>query len=154
MPYSTGVHIFKRGEEYHCFGHLLFTKICIILGVVVTGGYNGSSIASTELFLPSTGKTCPLQEGIARYGHTLDQLGDGTLLACGGYGGADKMCHQFVPSLPYGTWTMSATLRNSRWYHTSFSTGGKVLLLGGSGSYTTAEVVGSDKSFNLQQETT
>ena len=113
----------------------------------------GGSLASTELFLPSTGKTCSLQEGIARSDHTLDQLGDGRLLACGGYGGAEKMCHQFVPSLPYGTWTVSATLRNLRYYHTSFSTGGKVLLLGGSESETAAEVVGSDKSFNLQQGT-
>ena len=104
------------------------------------------------MFLPSTGKTCSLQEGTVRYGHTLDQLDDGKLLACGGWG-AELMCHQFVPSLPYGTWTISATLRNSRYYHTSLVTGGEVLLLGGQGSYNTAEVVGSDQSFNLQQGT-
>ena len=125
----------------------------------MTGGLNTNSnndidyLASTELFLPSTGKTCPLQEGIVRTGHTLDQLEDGKLLACGGGGGVEKMCHQFVPSLPYGTWTMSATLRNRRYRHTSLVTGGEVLLLGGSVSMTTAEVVGSDQSFNLQQRT-
>ena len=48
---------------------------------------------------------------------------------------------------------MSATLRNSRYYHTSLVTGGKVLLLGGYGRETTAEVVGSDQGFNLQQKT-
>ena len=122
----------------------------ILLGVVVTGGENGGG--TTELFLPSTGKTCSLQEGTTRAQHTLDQLGDG-LLSCGGYG-AEKMCHQFVPSLPYGTWTISATLRNNRRFHTSLVTGGKVLLLGGNGhSDTNAEVVGDDKSFNLQQGT-
>ena len=127
----------------------LFTNMYIILGVVVTGGENGGG--TTELFLPSTGKTCSLQEGTTRAQHTLDQLGDG-LLSCGGYG-AEKMCHQFVPSLPYGTWTISATLRNNRRFHTSLVTGGKVLLLGGHGSETTAEVVGSDQGFNLQQRT-
>ena len=105
------------------------------------------------MFLPSTGKTCSLQEGTARNAHTLDQLDDGKLLACGG-SGADKMCHQFVPSLPYGTWTRYAGLREERTEHTSFVSGGKVLLLGGEGiSGTTAEVVGSDQSFNLQQRT-
>ena len=121
----------------------------------MTGGYDSisRSLASTELFLPSTGKTCSLQDGTARSGHTLDQLDDGTLLACGGDGGANKFCHQFVPSPPYGTWTMFATLRYSRRYHTSLVLGGKVLLLGGDGSPSTSEVVGGDQSFNLQKGT-
>ena len=127
----------------------LFTNMYIILGVVVTGGENGGG--TTELFLPSTGKTCSLQEGTARSAHTLDQLGDG-LLACGGYG-ADYMCHQFVPSLPYGTWTRYAGMREERTEHTSFVSGGKVLLLGGDGTQKSAEVVTDDKKFYLQQWT-
>ena len=86
------------------------------------------------------------------YGHTLDQLGGGTLMACGGER-HEKTCHQFVPSLPYGTWTMSATLRIGRKKHTSFVSGGQVLLLGGEVSSTTTEVVGGGQSFNLQQYT-
>ena len=100
------------------------------------------------------------KEGPTRNLHTLDQLGDGTLIACGGYG-AEKMCHHFVPSLPYGTWTMSATMRYARKYLTSAVLGGKMLLLGGivyNGNGTvvwldSTEEVGGDLSFNLQQKT-
>ena len=123
----------------------------------MSGGYNRAAhTASTELFLPSTGKTCSLAEGPrARDAHTLNQLGDG-LIACGGAPDNGKMCHQFVPSLPYGKWAMSATLRKLRTYHTSVVLGGKLLLLGGLGwGDNTAEVVGGDQSegFNLQQNT-
>ena len=117
----------------------------------MSGGYKAGNQASTELFLPSTGKSCPLQEGTARCCHTLDQLEDGSLLACGGYGDAEKICRQFVPSLPYGTWTMAATLRNKRGFPVSLVTGREVLLLGGYYSSRTTEVVGGDQSFNLQQ---
>ena len=122
----------------------------------MSGGINsGRELSSTELFLPSTGKSCSLQYGTARERHTLDQLDDGTLLACGGTDDRTKYkyCHQFVPSPPYGTWTMFARLRYSRYDHTSLVSGGKVLLLGGGITYDSTEVVGGDQSFNLQQST-
>ena len=122
----------------------------------MTGGSNGGNLASTELFLPSTGKTCPLQDGPARAKYTLDQLEDGQLIACGG-SGDEKSCHQFVPSLPYGTWIMSATLRGPRYSHTSLVSGGKLALFGGKdglgSNLDTVEVVRAGQSFNLQEIT-
>ena len=120
------------------------------------GGMRSSKLGSTELFLLSTGKTCPLQEGPARIQHTLDQQEDGQLIACGGQR-AERSCHQFVPSLPYGTWIMSATLRSKRSSHTSLVSGGKVVLFGGwdggRSRLNTVEVVRGGQSFNLQQIT-
>ena len=81
---------------------------------MITGGWDGGILASTELFLPNTGKTCPLKSlPTTRYAHTLDQLGDGTVLACGGWG-AEKRCDKFTPSLPYGTWSQYSSLIFSR----------------------------------------
>ena len=130
-------------------------NLFIMLGVLVTGGWSegadGDRLDTTEMFLPSTGKTCTLQRmPKARHGHTLDQLDDGKLLACGGLA-TSKTCHQFTPSLPHGTWSLyTSSLVHSRAMHTSLLTEGKLLLLGGDESKNTTEVVGEGESYNLQ----
>ena len=119
---------------------------------MITGGYNGSSrLASTDLFLSTTGKTCSLNSlPTARYGHTLDQLGDGTVLACGGTG-ANTRCDKFTPSLPYGTWSQYSSLVFSRRYHTSLAGQHELLLMGGSESEITTELASGGQQYNLTQ---
>merc|ERR1719233_505569 len=89
-----------------------------IQGVIVSGGYNGGNMATTEVYFPTPGSgyTCSLQSmTTARDGHTLDQLGDGTVLACGGGGDAKNTCDK-VSGTP---WSQYSTLQYSRWFHTS-----------------------------------
>ena len=119
---------------------------------MITGGYNGSSrLASTDLFLSTTGKTCSLNSlPTGRYGHTLDQLGDGTVLACGGTG-ANTRCDKFTPSLPYGTWSQYSSLVFSRRYHTSLAGQHELLLMGGSESEITTELASGGQQYNLTQ---
>ena len=84
----------------------------------------------------------------ARSGHTLDQLGDGTVLACGGIGG-EKICDKFNGT----SWSQHSTLLYSRRYHTSLPGHHDLLLMGGSYSPATTELVGGGEQYNLQQDT-
>jgi len=127
-------------------------------GIVITGGFNrGNSLVTTELFNPLTGKTCSIKDlPVGRYYHTLDQLEDGSLVACGGQGDSIstyKTCVRFEGSAPLGEWTDYSTLVYMRYYHTSFVYQGKILLMGGGGSYKTTELVGEGEKYNLQQDT-
>merc|ERR1712142_657537 len=85
--------------------HLLEKHTQPVTGIVITGGYGGSSyLTTTELFNPSTGKTCSIKDlPVARHYHTLDQLEDGSLVACGGYGDSSnyKSCVRFEGSAPH-----------------------------------------------------
>ena len=119
------------------------------LGVIISGGYNGYIMASTEVYFPTPGSgyTCSLQSmPSARYGHTLDQLGDGTVLACGGYGG-EKTCDKFDGT----SWSQHSTLQYSRVHHTSLPGQHDLLLMGGYGA--TTELVEGGEQYSLQQNT-
>jgi len=123
-------------------------------GVIVSGGYNGEEyIASTEVYFPTPGSgyTCSLQNmPSARYGHTLDQLGDGTVLACGGGGsGGEKTCDKFNGT----SWSQHSTLLYYRDSHTSLPGHHDLLLMGGYHSTTTTELVEGGEQYNLQQKT-
>ena len=86
----------------------------------------------------------------ARYGHTLDQLGDGTVLACGGYlSSGEKTCEKFDGTF----WSQHSTLLYSRGYHTSLPGHHDLLLMGGDYSTATTELVGGGEQYNLQQDT-
>ena len=123
---------------------------------MITGGKDGSRhLASTELFLPMTGKTCSLESlPTARWSPTLDQLGDGTILACGGWPTL-KRCDKFTPSLPYGTWSQYSSLIFSRTDHTSLAGQHELLLMGGDGSESeiTTELASGGQQYNLTQGT-
>jgi len=128
----------------------------LIRGVIISGGYNGKYLSSTEVFFPPTssgvGYSCSLQSMPSpRWGHTLDQLGDGTVLACGGSGDADtlKTCDKFDGT----SWSQRSTLQYSRVYHTSLPGQHDLLLMGGYYSQATTELVGGDEQYNLQQDT-
>jgi len=121
-------------------------------GVIVSGGYNGEEMASTEVYFPAPGSgyTCSLQNMTsARMGHTLDQLGDGTVLACGGYGDAGKTCEKFDGT----SRSRHSTLQYSRVYHTSLPGQNDLLLMGGWDSEVTTELVEGGEQYNLQQNT-
>ena len=129
----------------------LFIKI--IAGVMITGGWNGGSLVITELFLPATGKTCSLESlPTARWRHTLDQLGDGTILACGGWP-TETRCDKFTPSLPYGTWSQYSSLIFRRVDHTSLAGQHELLLMGGRDSEITTELASGGQQYNLTQNT-
>merc|ERR1719312_728270 len=127
----------------------------LIRGVIISGGWNGKSISSTDVFFPSSsgaGYTCSLQSMPSpRYGHTLDQLDDGTVLACGGDGGANtlKTCDKFDGT----SWSQHSTLQYRRRRHTSLAGQHGLLLMGGTHSPATTELVGGDQQYNLQQDT-
>ena len=94
---------------------------------------------------------------VGRYGHTLDQLEDGTLVACGNdrNDGTEMTCDKIDPSSSNPTWTHFSTLKERRDDHASFVSQGELLLLGGDYSKGTTELVresGGIKHFNLNQE--
>jgi len=128
-----------------------------VLGVIVSGGYisgPAEGITSTEVFLPSSsgaGSTCSLQSMPSpRRGHTLDQLDDGTVLACGGFGtNTQNTCDKFDGT----SWSQNSTLQYSRYSHTSLVGQHGLLLMGGSLSPATTELVGGGEQYNLQQYT-
>ena len=84
----------------------------------------------------------------ARHGHTLDQLGNGTVLACGG-NGAQNICDKFN----WTSWSHYSTLLYSRRYHTSLPGQHDLLLMGGGYSEATTELVEGGEQYNLQQNT-
>ena len=109
-------------------------------------------MTSTEVYFPAPGSgyTCSLQNMTsARNGHTLDQLADGTVLACGGSGDAKKTCDKFNGT----SWSQHSTLQYSRVGHTSLPGQHDLLLMGGSYSGATTELVEGGEQYNLQQDT-
>ena len=111
-------------------------------------------MASTEVYFPTPGSgyTCSLPSmPTARYGHTLDQLDDGSVLACGGSGDDKKTCDKF--NRTSRTWTRHSTLQYGRRYHTSLPGHQDVLLMGGKYSRATTELVEGGEQYNLQQDT-
>jgi len=121
-------------------------------GVIVSGGYNGEDdMATNEVYFPTPGSgyTCSLQNmPSARSGHTLDQLGDGTVLACGGSGG-EKTCDKFDGT----SWSHYSTLQYNRYRHTSLPGHHNLLLMGGWDSPKATELVEGGERYNLQQPT-
>ena len=112
-------------------------------------------MTSTEVYFPAPGSgyTCSLQNMTsARHGHTLDQLGDGTVLACGGgYDDTLKTCEKFDGT----SWSQHSTLLLSRGDHTSLPGQHDLLLMGGYyyKDIRTTELVEGGEQYNLQQNT-
>ena len=108
-------------------------------------------MATNEVYFPTPGSgyTCLLQSlPSARSGHTLDQLGDGTVLACGGYPTL-KTCDKFDGT----SWSQHSTLQYRRERHTSLPGHHDLLLMGGYYSKVTTELVEGGEQYNLQQDT-
>ena len=118
----------------------------VVSVVLITGGYNGASLKSADIFNPVTNTSCSLpQLPEARHLHSQDGG-----LVCGGY-----KCVKWSPAS--GTWTQSHTLRQKRGGHVSWATASGVYLIGGYDSRRTSEKVNLDGSveegFSLKYET-
>jgi hypothetical protein len=125
-------------------------SIIFISGVLITGGTGAKT--STELFLPHSGKTCSLQSlPDIRHHHSLDVVSKKIIL-CGG-GSSLTSCLEFLPTSSTGTWANYGTLAQGRYAHTSHSFQGELIMLGGSASSRTTEIIGKGMRYNLQQDT-
>ena len=137
--------------------HYTIYNICPGLtgGFLITGGDPGSSQKKIELFNPISGNSCPVQDmEVGRFAHTSCSG-----LVCGGYYSvpARRSCVKItgteVSPLP------SLTLRQERRGHlcwTQTGPGNKIMLLGGSTSPTTTEIVSgssSSEGFTLPYKT-
>ena len=116
-------------------------------------GGAGAAGTAVEVFLPGTKAICPMQSlPTGRYWHTLSTV-DNQPVACGGGGSAEqKTCDIFKAGPGQGSWENYAHLASARYAHTALSSGGDLLLLGGSGSSAT-ELVGKGLSYDLRQKT-
>ena len=119
--------------------------IMLIAGILITGGYDAYS--SAEVFLPSTSTSCQLPGLVARHGR--DRHSQDGLLACGGGccgPDPDTSCEEFRPAT--GSWGYTAfALAKQRAYHGSWGVEEGTILLGGSYSEATSEIVKSDDGF-------
>jgi len=114
---------------------------------------------STEVFIPDTGKTCSLPdipESDTRVGHTLDTLGNTTVI-CGGtyrpYFSATS-CQQFTPTSAGGVWTNYTTTMKRSHGHSSWVSSAGLVLMGGEYSGNTTEIVTSGGgNFSLVADT-
>ena len=102
----------------------------------------------TDIFYTAE-ETCSLPSmPTVRSGHTLDQIRDGTVIACGGFG-AQKTCDKFNGT----SWSQHFTLLVGRYHHTSLAGQHGLLLMGGSSSRVSTEIVGDGWQYNLQHST-
>jgi len=113
-------------------------------GFLISGGYPDSSYKKVELFNPSSGNSCPVQD--LQVGRRIHSSCAG--LVCGGYPfslsswrSCEKITGTEVSPLP------SLTLRQERWSHLCWTLpGDKIMLLGGDYSRTTTEIVSGSSS--------
>jgi N-terminal glycosyl-hydrolase-114-associated domain/Bacterial Ig-like domain (group 1)/Galactose oxidase, central domain/Kelch motif len=98
--------------------------------VLVAGGYNSASIASAEVYNPSTNSwTVVGSMANARSNHTATLLSDGQVLVTGG-DATGTSAELYNPSTQ--TWTVTGSMNASRYGHTaSLLQNGMVLVAGG-----------------------
>jgi hypothetical protein len=109
--------------------------------VLVAGGYNGSSIAISELYDPTTGTSATNGAlTTARYQHTATLLENGKVLVTGGLhtvsGGGGVSQNPTASAELYdpvaNTWTVTGTMNTARYAHTAnLLANGTVLVAGG-----------------------
>lgn len=106
--------------------------------VLVTGGYNGNSLNSVELYDTSSGKWSAKQPmSIDRYYHTATLLTNGQVLVVSGRDGSfySKTVEMYNPAS--NTWASISDMPSNRGYHSAtLLANGNVLAVGGMNSST------------------
>ena len=128
------------------FGRYQHTATLLPNGkVLVVGGYNGSQLASAELYDPASGLwTATGSLTTARQDHTATLLPNGKVLVAGGYDGSRYLASAELYDPSSGIWTATGSLATARSVHTAaLLPKGKVLVAGGynsSGALASAEL--------------
>jgi hypothetical protein len=101
--------------------------------VLVTGGFNGTSLSSAELFRPATdtwSSAAPLLA--ARFYHSATLLANGKVLVAGGFFGNNALSSAELYDPATDTWSPVGSLGTARWSHTgTLLATGQVLVTGG-----------------------
>jgi len=104
-------------------------------GILISGG-DAPNYLSVELFQPSSGFSCQLPDlPDPTYEHTMDSL-----TVCGG-GTDNSTTPTTCTTLTGGVWVPSYNLVQQRWYHSSWRGEEGLVLLGGSHSEKTSEIL-------------
>lgn len=117
----------SRGEQLHT------TTLLQDGRVLVAGGYNGSFLASAEIYQPGAGTWVPTNSmSVSRSWHRATLLSDGRVLVTGGSNGTSIWNTAEVYQPGAGTWLPTDSMSTSRAYHTAtLLLDGRVLVTGG-----------------------
>jgi len=114
------------------------------LALIISGGFNPSTNAATssvEVYVVSTGKHCQLPDMPGnRLGHSMEDMA-----VCGGFDTATSCL-----TLMDGTWEMTTTLLEDRFYHSSWASPSGVRILGGETSEKIQDDGTSVRDFDLE----
>jgi N-acetylneuraminic acid mutarotase len=101
--------------------------------ILVVGGFNGTYLASVEIYHPATNTCIPkAQMNTARANHTTTMLADGRILVVGGFNG-DYLGSAEIYNPSTNSWNPISSMMIPRSLHTStLLTDGRILVAGGS----------------------
>jgi hypothetical protein len=100
--------------------------------VLVTGGYNGPDLASTELYDPVSGTWAATGSlATSRYAHTATLLLNGKVLVVGGQQYFTSLTSAELYDPASGTWTTAGSIGGGNGHTATLLPNGKVLVAGG-----------------------